>query len=321
MSSNEEQTSASAGIADVKCKFADRLAYVETNLHVLARLQAGEKLAIDENTNFVIDSPNVLQPIYRYLYGNSRDETLKRLEAFIECISEVVKQLTDEEQFSRMTLPIGCQRMMVFSSLLGLIRNAVSGLHNLKSTYAQDETTGGRILSLTTSLENIVSHIQKQFPSDDHVIISIPTDSQPLQETQPQPQPQPQPASQAPQHAQAQPPQPQPAEQQQQQAGEQQQQQQQQPQQQQSPPKAKAHQKTITAAQKKLLDDHLSKLKSMNLQPQLLLSSILSMAKQLKCIRNNDEDIKTIETLVYSRGGITADIICQELGVVVTSSS
>jgi hypothetical protein len=165
-----------------------QLDFVETNLRILSGLKPGFKLSIDTSQNFVIDHPSLLQPVYRYLYGDSRKGTVECLENFVEKINSVVMSLSDDAIFSQLSsLPIGSQRMVIFASLLSLMRSASDGLHILKGTYADDETTVGKIQVLLTNLGNIQSHIEKMFPPNLSIppaplpapVISIPPSSIP----------------------------------------------------------------------------------------------------------------------------------------------
>ena len=100
------------------------------NLKMISRIRPGDKLYIEEGL-IKIDTPKLIQGIYRWMNDFSRTKTMNDIDIIanttINAVENIINKSTIEEQDNRT-----CQ------NILREITNSIIGLQHLKSTYLED---------------------------------------------------------------------------------------------------------------------------------------------------------------------------------------
>ena len=115
---------------------------VLTNLKILSNIKADDKVTIINN-NISIDSPYISQSIFRWLNGDSRNNTLKNIDVIISNTFRIIDSIYDNEISKKDPKESkesyfensNSQKLQTFSTEL---KNSIAGLHNLKITYKTD---------------------------------------------------------------------------------------------------------------------------------------------------------------------------------------
>ena len=100
------------------------------NLKMMAQIKPFDKLYID-NGLLKIDTPTLLQGIYRWYREYSRDNTTEDLDTIIKSVIEITDNLLEKDNISSEESAL-CQQILIE------INNASKGLSNLKITYKDD---------------------------------------------------------------------------------------------------------------------------------------------------------------------------------------
>lgn len=108
-------------------------------LEIIGKLKVGDKLHIDNQTNYSIDHPSWYNSISRWYLGNDRTFTTKELDELLKKVGTYIKTSNDKDQQK--------------TRLIRSIRNCISGLRSLICTYQSD-------LQIVSSLENIIERYQ-----------------------------------------------------------------------------------------------------------------------------------------------------------------
>ena len=126
---------------------------VLTNLKILSKIKANDKLSKNEKNILIIDSPYMGLGAVRWWYSDSRDETIKHLENIINDTFQLIDNVYSSElghndgndiennYYYKHSLPKdyfkseNSQQLQTFSIEL---KNSVKGLENLKITYKDD---------------------------------------------------------------------------------------------------------------------------------------------------------------------------------------
>lgn len=111
----------------------DDIDYVIVNLNILSSLEPNKKLISKENFINVEQSTFIPEYIRRRWRGDSRDETIKKIETIINKAIELKSELNIKK----------------------LLENSKKGLLNLKQTYSTCELTKARIDSIILKIDNI----------------------------------------------------------------------------------------------------------------------------------------------------------------------
>ena len=126
----------------------DRLDTIWINLKILAKIPPFHRLNT-QNELFYIESNTFWQPafLYRWIRGDNRDLSIKRIDELIRNGQELFGTLENEEKIS----------------LLKHLLESRVGLNNLKKTYEND-------LTIIASIDRLLDKIQVLVPIPDYDI-------------------------------------------------------------------------------------------------------------------------------------------------------
>lgn len=120
------------------------------NLKIIAKIQIGNKLCINEK-NIYIDN-TYFQSIYRYIYDNSRYKTIDFLEYLDKELSIKIENILNNSNNPELDLFLNT-RESILVNLNHNIQLSLVGLNNLKDTYDNDQFTKSKIEIIINSFE------------------------------------------------------------------------------------------------------------------------------------------------------------------------
>ena len=98
-----------------------------TKLKFISTFEIGQKM---DSNNFKIESNNIMTPIKRFIYGDSRDNTIKFLNNTIDRSFEIIQCYSNSDRKSEIIL---C------SNIINDLNKSIQGLNNIKETYKEDK--------------------------------------------------------------------------------------------------------------------------------------------------------------------------------------
>ena len=157
----------------------EQLDTIILNLKIIANIKEYDKLSIIDD-KICIDTPYMLQGLWRKWYGQGRNETL-------ECIKKVINDIfmfTDEllkmnsnRSFRSNPIPIinntnnnnthtnitGFKESnsCIFSTIMINLDESIKGIQNLKITYLGDTTISSELDLLISKIHNRIEQIKK----------------------------------------------------------------------------------------------------------------------------------------------------------------
>lgn len=159
-----------------KVKYLDQLIQ---NLEVIGNIKEYDKLTVDSNNQFSIDTLYYTQGIVRRLYGNGRDATLAGLTKLVTDTFKFTDELLLEERNKRQQNMLNVAydiKANVFDNKMNNYKDtstemlnrisaglgvAATGLQNLKITYVNDNQIGVQLDLLISKMEHRVDTIKK----------------------------------------------------------------------------------------------------------------------------------------------------------------
>ena len=147
--------------------------YCLTNLKILAKIKVGDKLCFDEQLQlFVLDEWSYTQPLTRWWSSDGRKPTIKSLDEFVNVVFKTIDNIYSNEvaepyndvkntYYASMTNSNHIFKEENTNLLLSFItelRNAISGISNLKQTYNNDV---GTVSSLDIVIEKMNVRVKK----------------------------------------------------------------------------------------------------------------------------------------------------------------
>jgi hypothetical protein len=130
------------------------------NLKIIAKIQIGNKLCINEK-NIYIDN-TYFQSIYRYIYDNSRSKTIDFLEYLDKELSIKIENILNNSNNPELDLFLNT-RESILVNLNHNIQLSLVGLNNLKDTYDNDQFTKSKIEIIINSFELKIKKISNIF--------------------------------------------------------------------------------------------------------------------------------------------------------------
>ena len=161
---------------------SERLKHLEQlihNLEVIGNIKEFNKLIVDSNNQFSIDTLYYTQGIVRRLYGNGRDTTLSGLTKLITDIFKFTDDLLNQEREKRQQKMLNIAYDIKTNTYDNKINNykdsssgildriakglelAVSGLQNLKITYVNDNQVSIQLDLIISKIEHRVETVNK----------------------------------------------------------------------------------------------------------------------------------------------------------------
>jgi len=147
-----------------------KVTQVITNLKILAKIKTNNKLTYNDE-QFVIDEWNYSQPVRRWWTKESRTNTLKKLEDFVEDLFNIIGQIYNNEVSDdsrndvensyyapKANITFQSENSSILLSFVTEMQGAIIGLNNLKHTYKHDITT---VSSLEMIIEKINVRVKK----------------------------------------------------------------------------------------------------------------------------------------------------------------
>ena len=126
------------------------------NLKIISNLKEYDKLSTMDKNVLCIDSPSMFQGLYRTLYGDSREETLNKLEDIINNIFEITDNLLNKKNNSNcFNKNFDDDVSTTFQNIVMGLSESIKGLQNLKITYLKD-------VSITSKIDIIINKIQNR---------------------------------------------------------------------------------------------------------------------------------------------------------------
>lgn len=127
------------------------------NIKILSNIKESDKLSTSNEEMLVIDSPSYLQGIYRTLYGDSREETLNKIDKIINDLFKITDEMLDNEskKKKRYNNKFKDDNSTIFQKIAINLSESIKGLQNLKITYIKD-------VSITSRLDIIINKIQNR---------------------------------------------------------------------------------------------------------------------------------------------------------------
>ena len=126
------------------------------DLEVIGQLRGSDKLGVHTlpgNTRLVVDAGTYTQSLRRWYHGSDRDAALRYVGRVVErCQSSTC--LLEEGRLRR-----------VAATLDTAVANAINGLTNLQTTYANDSTTVATIGLLVAKLRALSDRLQAVAPT------------------------------------------------------------------------------------------------------------------------------------------------------------
>tara|TARA_B100000401_G_C52811750_1_gene724242 strand:- start:934 stop:1500 length:567 start_codon:yes stop_codon:yes gene_type:complete len=147
--------------------------YCLTNLKILAKIKVGDKLCFDDTLqHFSLDEWSYTQPLTRWWSSEGRKSTIKSLDEFIAAVFLTIDNIYSNEvsevyngventYYSRMATSNHVFKEENTNLLLSFVtelRNAISGINNLKQTYNTDV---GTVSALDIIIEKMNVRVKK----------------------------------------------------------------------------------------------------------------------------------------------------------------
>mgnify|MGYP001289850798 CR=1 FL=1 len=124
------------------------------NLKMLAQIKANDKL-YTEDGQIKIDTPTIMQGIYRWMNDFSRTKTMDDLDLLInktyDFVNNNIKKETRTEEDNR-----NCQKILVE------ISKSLTGIQNLKITYTDDTFIQSRLDVINEKTLEIKNELSRQ---------------------------------------------------------------------------------------------------------------------------------------------------------------
>lgn len=130
------------------------------NLKIIAKIEIGNKLCINEKNIFIDNT--YFQSIYRYFNENSRFKTIEFLEYLDKEISVKIENILNNKNNPELDLFLNT-RESILVDLNHNIQISLVGLKNLKETYNDDQYTKSKIEIIINSFELKIKKISNIF--------------------------------------------------------------------------------------------------------------------------------------------------------------
>jgi len=147
------------------------------NLKIIANVKEYDKLSIIDN-KICIDTPYMLQGLWRKWYGQGRNETLDCIKKVINDIfiftDELLKMNSNKKNLrsNPISIPkdntthtniIGFKESnsCIFSTIMINLDESIKGIQNLKITYLGDTTISSELDLLISKIHNRIEQIKK----------------------------------------------------------------------------------------------------------------------------------------------------------------
>lgn len=139
--------------------------YIISNLETLTKVIKGSKLYIKDNILYIDNTNKYFQGLYRWLYSQSRNDSLNYIESLVIKIKKMrtnlklslnsIKLLQKKNKKNRNKIKKKDNLGKYITKLIDNINNACLGLDNLINTYVGDEQTMTKIEKFKSDLQNI----------------------------------------------------------------------------------------------------------------------------------------------------------------------
>ena len=140
-----------------------------SSLQTIGSIKEYDKISINNDT-IILDEPTMFQGIRRYLYGDSREETITRFNNIITNMFKYIDNMLINPNNRNISyeindsLNISHVKNTNTDSLNKIVTNmqsAIKGIQNLKITYIGDETINSKLDLIITKLDNRLNKINK----------------------------------------------------------------------------------------------------------------------------------------------------------------
>jgi hypothetical protein len=138
------------------------------DLQILSNIKKDDKLRIN-GEQIEIDQPRILQGVIRKLYGEGRNETVKKLEVIVDNVLTYTNLLLDDEAKKNKYILLNDNQnnnnftdnvSIIFQDLTIHLTKTITGLQNLKLTYISDVSITSRIDLLISKIQNRINKIR-----------------------------------------------------------------------------------------------------------------------------------------------------------------
>ena len=131
------------------------------NLEIIKQIKEGDKLAIHilpGSTKLFVDNSTILSGPKRWYYGYNREDNIKFIEELVTTIEKTSEII------------INGNHNELADNLKNAIRNSLTGLNNLKTTYINDSITIAKLTLIINRLNKVIVNLEN---IEDHISMSI----------------------------------------------------------------------------------------------------------------------------------------------------
>lgn len=133
-----------------------------TNLDIIARIQEGNKLYIDNAQMIKLDEPYMFQGIWRYCYSFSRLDAIHVLSKLFNDIEIYMNAIylknIDTKNTNYPRIAKNNPEQGIFIKIIEKINLAILGIGNLKLTYKDDSRTGAELQRIIDKGKSLVDN-------------------------------------------------------------------------------------------------------------------------------------------------------------------
>jgi hypothetical protein len=135
------------------------------NLKIISQIKEHEKLSIKTMPLTIHPFKSSIIPFLRWFYGDSRELTLKKVKTIIDnaiklyehILTENEDQLIKKESLTRQEARLLEGNKHTLQQLWKGLQTSIEGLHNLKTTYINDNTSNARLDMIIDNISNFIS--------------------------------------------------------------------------------------------------------------------------------------------------------------------
>lgn len=137
------------------------LAFFNSNLDVLAKIEDGHKLYLDKDNKIQLDEPYMFQGIWRYCYNVSRKDAIQIINKLLNDIEIFFNALylKTANKLSR-KIESDTYEYTTIQTVMNKLSIAIKGIENLKKTYSSDETICIELDRIIKKMKSLVSTFQ-----------------------------------------------------------------------------------------------------------------------------------------------------------------
>jgi hypothetical protein len=137
------------------------IAFFNSNLDVLAKIEDGHKLYLDKDNKIHLDEPYMFQGIWRYCYNVSRKDAVNVINKLLNDIEIFFNALylKTANKLSR-KIETDTYEYTNIQTVMNKLSSGIKGIENLKKTYSSDETICIELDRIIKKMKYLISTFQ-----------------------------------------------------------------------------------------------------------------------------------------------------------------